>query len=328
MADTDKVGEWLTVKRVKELNAKDWFYQMLKDNPEMRKIYPGIEDECMDGAIDHHIHAYPDFVYRSQDQIDIAIDAAQGKMRGVGFKDHYNLTAGAAYLTQRYIDLLVEEEILDCRVEVFGGMGFNFGMNVETAEKAAMYPKCKMFWFPTFNSAGYLRFAGKDPKKGVALVSDKGEVLPAVEEIVNIAVENKIGIGLGHTDIKELLPLAEHCKSVGARAVTDHPLLELNKLQMSDMKQIAKYGVKIGTYCQPMIPSLYQPVADPFETVNVIREIGAKNCCSGSDFGQVLHINSIDGVRVFIRALMAFGVKKDDINLIMKDSPAWLLYWD
>ena len=30
---------------------------MLKDNPEMLKIYPGIENELLDGAIDCHIHA-------------------------------------------------------------------------------------------------------------------------------------------------------------------------------------------------------------------------------------------------------------------------------
>ena len=37
------VGRTLSVGRVRELNAKDYFYQMLKDNPEMLKIYPGIE---------------------------------------------------------------------------------------------------------------------------------------------------------------------------------------------------------------------------------------------------------------------------------------------
>src|SRR6058998_4355871 len=55
------VGRVLTVERVRQLNAKDYFYQMLKDNPEMLKIYPGIENELLKGAIDCHIHAYPDF---------------------------------------------------------------------------------------------------------------------------------------------------------------------------------------------------------------------------------------------------------------------------
>ena len=73
------VGRTLTVARVRELNAKDYFYQMLKDNPEMLKIYPGIENELLQGAIDCHIHAFPDFVHRSQDMIQIAIEAS--KMR-------------------------------------------------------------------------------------------------------------------------------------------------------------------------------------------------------------------------------------------------------
>ena len=75
------VGRVLTVKRVRELNAKDYFYQMLKDNPEMLKIYPGIENELLEGAIDCHIHAYPDFVHRSQDMIQIAIDASKAGIR-------------------------------------------------------------------------------------------------------------------------------------------------------------------------------------------------------------------------------------------------------
>ncbi len=37
----------------------------------------------------------------------------------------------------------------------------------------------------------------------------------------------------------------------------------------------ADLSVYVGTYCQPMIPSIYQPVADQLETVHVIEEIGA-----------------------------------------------------
>ena len=46
------VGRVLTVERVRQLNAKDYFYQMLKDNPEMLKIRPGVENELLEGAID------------------------------------------------------------------------------------------------------------------------------------------------------------------------------------------------------------------------------------------------------------------------------------
>jgi len=44
----------------------------------------------------------------------------------------------------------------------------------------------------------------------------------------------------------------------------------------------------------PLIPSLYQPAADPMGTIRTIKEIGPDRCIIGSDFGQVLHMAAID----------------------------------
>jgi len=322
------VGRVLTVERVRQLNAKDYFYQMLKDNPEMLKIYPGIENELLLGAIDCHIHAYPDFVHRSQDMIQIAIDASKAGMRALAFKDHWNVSANAAFLAQRHIDYLVEKGELTHRVEIYGGAGTCLGMNPEAVRIALQYPNFKMIWFPTFTSLGFWRGAGQPEKGGVRLVSEDGEVLPEVVEIMKMAVAKKVGIGFGHTDFKELLPLAKKARELGVRATLDHPLLELNKLLLEEMKELAELGVYVGTYCQPMIPSLYQPVADPMETIHTIKEIGPKRCIIGSDFGQVLHMDSIDGMRVFIRALLAFGIQPDDVRVMLHDNPATLMWLD
>ena len=112
------------------------------------------------------------------------------------------------------------------------------------------------------------------------------------------------------------------------RATLDHPLLELNKLLLDEMKQLRDLGVYVGTYCQPMIPSLYQPVADPMETIRTIKEIGPDRCIIGSDFGQVLHMDAVDGMRVFIRALLGFGIKPDEVKVMLQDNPAKLMWLD
>jgi hypothetical protein len=313
---------------VRQLNAKDYFYQMLKDNPEMLKIYPGIENELLQGAIDCHIHAYPDFVHRSQDMIQMAIDASRAGMRALAFKDHWNISCNAAYLAQRHIDYLVEKGELQHRVEIYGGAGTCHGMNVEYIRVALQYPNFKMIWFPTFTSLGFWRGAGHPEKGGVRLVDESGKVLPEVVKIMEMAVEKKVGIGFGHTDFQELKSLAKKAKEIGLRATLDHPLLELNKLLLEEMKQLADLGIFVGTYCQPMIPSLYQPVADPVETIRTIKEIGPERCIIGSDFGQVLHMDAIDGMRVFIRALLGFGIKPEQIKLMLKDNPAKLMWLD
>ena len=322
------VGRTLSVERVRQLNAKDYFYQMLKDNPEMLKIYPGIENELLQGAIDCHIHAYPDFVHRSQNMIEIAIEASKCGMRAVAFKDHWNVSATAAYLTQQHIDSLVERGELTNRVEIYGGAGTCHGMRPEYIRVALQYPNFKMIWFPTFTSLGFWRGAGQPEKGGVRLVADNGEVLPEVVEIMKMAAEKKVGVGFGHTDFKELLPLAKKAKEIGLRATLDHPLLELNKLLLDEMKELADLGVYVGTYCQPMIPSLYQPVADPMETIRTIKAIGPERCIIGSDFGQVLHMDAIDGMRVFIRALLGFGITPQQIKVMLKDNPAKLMWLD
>jgi hypothetical protein len=141
-----------------------------------------------------------------------------------------------------------------------------------------------------------------------------------------MATERKVGIGLGHTDFRELLPLAQTAKEIGARCVLDHPLLELNKLLLDEMKELADLGVYVGTYCQPMIPSLYQPVADPLETIRTMREIGPERCIIGSDFGQVMHVNSLDGMRIFLRGLLGFGMTRDEIFTMIRDNPAKLMW--
>jgi Family of unknown function (DUF6282) len=322
------VGRVLTVERVRQLNAKDYFYQMLKDNPEMLKIRPGVENDLLEGAIDCHIHAYPDFVPRAQDMIQIAIDASKAKMRALAFKDHWNISCNAAYMAQQHIDYLVTKGELQHRVEIYGGTGTCFGMNPQAVRIALQYPNMKMIWFPTFTSLGFWRGAGQPEKGGVRLVSDSGEVLPEVVEIMEMATGKKVGIGFGHTDFQELLPLAKKAKEIGARATLDHPLLELNKLLMDEMKTLADLDVYVGTYCQPMIPSLYQPVADPMETVQAMKEIGPERCIIGSDFGQVLHMDTVDGMRVFLRALLAFGIKKEDVRKMLVDNPAKLMWLD
>src|SRR5437867_11360445 len=98
-------------------------------------------------------------------------------------------------------------------------------------------------------------------------------------------------------------------KKFGVRATLDHPLLELNKLLLDEMKQLADLGVYVGTYCQPMIPSLYQPVADPMQTIRTMHESDPERCIIRSDFGQAMHVHSIHGTRIIIRTLPGFAMK-------------------
>jgi hypothetical protein len=202
-------------------------------------------------------------------------------------------------------------------------------MNPEMVRVGLQYPNFKMIWFPTFTSYGFWRGAGRPEHEGVHLVDEStGRVLPETIRVLEMAAEYHVGVGLGHTDYGELLPIVTAAKEIGTRVVLDHPLLELNKLLLDEMKRLADLGAYVGTYCQPMIPSLYQPVADPMETIRTMKEIGAERCIIGTDFGQVLHVDSIDGMRIFLRALLAFGMSREEIHMMVRDNPAKLMWLD
>ena len=151
-----------------------------------------------------------------------------------------------------------------------------------------------MIWFPTFTSLRLLarrRPAGRRrraPGRG-----EDGKVLPEVKEIMEMAAEKKVGIGFGHTDFRGIVAAGASWPKTSACARRSIiRCLKLNKLLLDEMKQLRDLGVYVGTYCQPMIPSLYQPVADPMETIRTIKAIGPDRCIIGSDFGQVLHMDA------------------------------------
>ena len=39
-------------------------------------------------------------------------------------------------------------------------------------------------------------------------------------------------------------------------------------------------------------------------------------------------MNSIDGMRIFVRGLLGFGIQPDDVKNMLQDNPARLMYLD
>src|SRR5258708_36835920 len=105
-----------------------------------------------------------------------------------------------------------------------------FGMRPEYVRVGLQYPNFKMIWFPTFTSYGFWRGAGHPDHEGVRLCSENGEVLPEVKQIMEMAAEKKVGIGFGHPDFEELLPLARLAKGIGGGATPSPPRAEVNKI--------------------------------------------------------------------------------------------------
>src|SRR5687767_2719493 len=76
---------------------------------------PATPSASLKGAIDVHVHSYPDDRPRSIHAIDVAKLARTRGMRAIVLKNHWESTAGTAYLVRQVVP----------EIEVFGGIALN-----------------------------------------------------------------------------------------------------------------------------------------------------------------------------------------------------------
>lgn len=309
-------------ERLRELSAGGWLLRFLEQYPRVRGLRAGVEDECLAGAIDVHVHADPcSLVPRNQDFTQVAIDAARAGMRAVVRKDHHYSTVGEAHAIQRHMDHLMETGALPRRVEVYGGIPLTFALDPRQVEQALRFPAFKMIWL--------------NPVNGERLV-EGGKVRPEVERIIELARDHGIGLNLGapsHSkkyggmdDYTGLAPLVERIGALGAAAVLDHPLSSFTVAQIAELVEC---GVYAGLFCYPSLPSVIKaPVVDPARTLELVERIGPQRCIIASDVGMLLEPTALEALRLMIRLLMVLGLGPREIGPMLKANPARLIGLD
>jgi hypothetical protein len=325
MKMAEMLGKTLSVQRAKSMLTKDYFYT-IHVQTNKTKIKAGDEDQYLVDAYDLHNHAGPDYIARPVDMIEEALQASQYGMAGLAFKDHFHVTSNCAYLVERYLDKAIKIGEINKKVNIYGGIGLSLGLDPEAVRMACLMPipNMKVIWFPTFTAKGAAKPEWMHDYRPLPL-SINGKVLSEVDEILDIAGEHNLFISAGHSPFDELRPLAEAAAKKKVPVLLDHPLLELNKLNITEIKQLVSYGVYIGLYAQTFLPSIYNPICDPMETIEVINQIGAEHCLLGSDVGQILHLGGVEAMRLMIRGLLGLGITGKQISTMVRDVPKKLL---
>lgn len=309
-------------ERLQELSGGGWLYQFIQQFPHVKQVQRGVEEACLHGAIDMHVHADPcSLMPRNQDFTQVAIDGALAGLRAVARKDHYYATVGEAYAVQRHIDHLVETGVLPRRIEVYGGVPLQ-SLEPSRIEKALGRPQFKMIWC--------------NPVGGEPLVRD-GSVRPEMERLIHLATEHGLAFNLGQpshsaaknpglSDYDGLAPLCERIREIGAKAVLDHPLSSFTADQIEALSGGTVYA---GLFCYPTLPSVIKaPVVDPARTLELVKRLGPARCLIASDVGMLLEPTQLEAYRLMIRLLLVLGFSEADVSVMIKDNPADLLGLD
>jgi Family of unknown function (DUF6282) len=273
--------------------------------------------EILRGTIDVHVHSDPDNVPRSVDGIEAAKQARAKGMRGIVLKNHYDSTAGLAYLARKEA----------AGLEVFGGIDLNLtvgGMNAVAVEHMTQVAGGwgRLVWMSTFDAENQVRYS-KENRPFVS-VSRNGELLPETKTVIGVIAKHHLVMATGHVSAQEGLMLAReaHRQRVEHIVVT-HAMNPPVLMTAAQMQEAAKEGAFIEFVGGSLTAADANVRLDRY--AEAIRQVGPQFCILSSDLGQKNNPLPVDGYALFLHAMRTRGFTEREVNVMSKENPAKLL---
>jgi hypothetical protein len=280
------------------------------------------------GGIDIHVHGYPDalvdtgwdFAWEAKSAYDVG-------MRAIVCKSMHSDTAPMVYFVQQIIDDYAREKDEDPHpFNVFGGVVLNWsagGLNpiaVETSAKLG----AKIIWLPSHDAAHHMKVL--EEGQGIEVLDKNDEVVPELVEIFKIIAKYNIILDLNHISTKERYIITEEAQKYGVKKILlTHPQWNVNRMSIDQMAEISKMGAYIGLYLYTAFPHFNNPVCDRAEVLKIIEKVGVDKCVMATDFGSMLNPPPVEGMKLYIRLLLAMGVSEKDIRMMLVTNSSKLL---
>jgi hypothetical protein len=269
------------------------------------------------GAIDIHVHSFPDDRPRSIDAIDVAKLARSRGMRAIVLKNHYDSTAGLAYLVRKVVP----------DIEVFGGIDLNLtvgGINPAAVEHMTRVSGGwgRVVWMPTFDAENQVRYSKE--RRPFVTIARNGELLPEVKQVVSLIAKHALVLATGHSAPQEALMLLREGRRQGVQhMVVTHAINPPVVMTVPQMQEAAQ----LGAFIEFVGGSLAGADADARVTrfAEAIRKVGPEFCILSSDLGQAGNPLPPDGFGAFLVALRGKGFTDQEVDRMSKQNPARLL---
>jgi hypothetical protein len=288
--------------------------------------------EALRGAVDLHMHVGPelgeprrvDFVEAAQQAHDVGMDA-------IVFKPLSFPTTDKAYGAMKAVP----------EIKVYGGIILDWcigGLNPKAVKVAVEQWGAKVVYFPLFCSANIIRkimggglpgqetyeerlrnIGIKSGEKGITILKQTGGILPEVEEILNIAAENKgTIIDTAHLSPEESLVLIEEARKAGVEYVTvSHPARPVPIGSTPEqLKEMARKGGYL-VYCPQDL--------DPKKLSESVKAVGPKQIVMATDGGILIGPPPVEGLRMFVLSMRRNGITEAEIDVMIKENPKNIL---
>ncbi len=271
----------------------------------------------LSGAVDIHVHSYPDRVPRVLDGLEAARRARDKGLRAIVLKSHYDPTAGLAWMARKAVP----------GIEVFGGIDLNLpvgGMNVHAVENMVQTNGGwgRVVWMSTFDAENQVR--STKASRPFVRVSDNGALLPETKAVIAAIAKHGLVLASGHVSAAEALMMFEEGRRVGVGAmVATHGMSTPTLLSVEQAKRANALGALVeftgGTMQGPDARERVDRMAAD------IRSIGVEHAIVSSDLGRGGAEMPVEGFATLLEALRQKGFTDRELDQMVKDNPARLL---
>jgi hypothetical protein len=301
-------------------------YSLIENMGSIWNVTEETIERLMRGSIDMHVHGAPDpLIDTGWDQLDIAKRACDAGMKAIVFKAHTIPTAASTPFVQKAVDeyaVLAGKE----RLLVFGGITLNYcvgGLNPHAVEMCARLGG-KVVWLPSHDSAHHRRVIGTSG--GIELLTPDGGIRPELRDILEIVAENDMVLDPCHSGTRERLVIIDAARELGVkRIIVTHPNWNVTRASIDQQAEMGKRGAYIGLFMYGAVPHFNNPNCDPLELVQIIEKVGPSQTVIATDLGTAVNVHPVDGMRLFLRILLACNVSQSDIETMAKKNPSRLL---
>lgn len=301
-----------------------------------KETTPGIS--LLKNAYDLHLHTGPAVFERLLTHLEAAKAAKQVGMKALVFKDHHSETASKGTIVK---DLVTD-------IETYGSIVLNHavgGLNPSAVDAAINYG-AKIVFMPTIDSLNHINHFGKEGAtyahlhtvasgrklsyrdKGITILTDKGEIVSEIEEILNLLAEADIALATSHISSEESTVLVDEARNSGVdKIIINHANYWILELDIEKQVELAKKGAFIELVYATMLPFDEKggTTSTMTQAVYTIKKVGAERCILSSDLGQPHNVAPVEGLRAFYATLIKKGIRKEDIETMNNRNPKKIL---
>lgn len=296
-----------------------------------------VSDEAwrsLEGAYDLQVHVAPDVIARRIDDLDLAQEFLERRLKGFVLKSHYVSTAERAKVVSKAVP----------GISAFGAITLNHsvgGINPVAVEIAGR-SGCKVVWMPTVDAAnetaGIPGAAGKKlpfwaeiqqqmSTMGISpprmrVLDSGGKLIEAARICLELIAKYDMILATGHLGRDEIFALVRSARELHVRkVVVTHAEFPSQNLSAEEQNELAD----LGAYIEHCFTTMHTGKAPWDVVLDSIRKVGPKRCVLSTDLGQPINPPVSVGFGMFAQRLLDAAFTVEEVRQMTVVNPGALV---